>query len=616
MTTLTLSELFAAIEKTPKRLEMQALLSAFYTTASETDAAIVSYLLMGRLVPEFIAVEFQLAEKTLTAAIESIVGTSITKEMSDIGDLGSVWEKFAPVNNNELELVSFYNSLWEIAATKKEGSQKKKQLLIVALLQKLSPVAGKYAIRILSSKLRLGASDRTILESLGKLPGGEIERLKQLFADTSDIGHTVYLFQKYGENCYEHGSFLPGVPVSAKLVAPEKTLEAIFKRIPEPYLEPKYDGLRIQVHVFKHEKIQALYADRVWNTQYNSFVAAEVEPTEPELTLFAATKAPEASEFDVMLFSRNLENMTEMFPEVVAAAKLLPKQYEQCHGVTVENIVIDGEVIGFNDALEEYLPFSDTMTRKRKYKVAEVSEQTPTKVFSFDMILLNGQNLTTLPLVERKAMLSFLDTPLEGQSIIRKTPFKQVKAVDEAAELFEQYMEVGLEGVIFKNPHSTYDAGVRNYEWIKFKRDMVEEHKLTDSIDVVVIGYSYGKGRLAAMGVGKVLTALYDAKNDRYLSFTKVGTKMTDEQRLEMRRRCDEFKVDKKPENVEVSKMLLPDVWLYPELVIEITGYEITKSLNPAHVSGYSLRFPKFLKFREKRADQITTVEEIANIAK
>jgi ATP-dependent DNA ligase len=118
------------------------------------------------------------------------------------------------------------------------------------------------------------------------------------------------------------------------------------------------------------------------------------------------------------------------------------------------------------------------------------------------------------------------------------------------------------------------------------------------------------------MGVGKILTALYDEKRDAFLSFTKVGTKMTDEQRLEMRRRCDDYKVPTQPERIEVSKNLVPDVWMYPGLVVEITGYEISKSINLFHVSGYSLRFPKFLKYREKKPEQITTVEEIKNIVK
>jgi DNA ligase-1 len=615
-----ISQYFEKVEKTTKRLEMQALLGELYNHLSPTEGAQVSYFLLGRIVPEFLPVEFQLAEKSVLSALEQLTGKSLRDKYKEVGDLGELWLQEAPECQATPTFAFVYEALWQIASSRGTGSQKQKQQLVTTLLQNVSPLMGKYILRMLVGKLRLGASDRTILEALAKHHHGELEQLKKLYADTSDLGHAVFLFLSYGNAAYEKGTLVPGVPISAKLVSPERNIENIFKRIPAPYLEPKYDGLRIQIHVFKTKSGKALYGDRSWSLPYEEWKKAEKVASSPveTLSLFGpdTVEAASESDFEVQLFSRNLENMTAMFPEVVTAAKQLLLQYARKSGTEIQSIVLDGEVIGYNDILEEYLPFSDTISRKRKYGVESAQEQSPVKVFSFDILLLDGKNLTATPLADRKKLLSFLEGENKEQSIIVKTPFVTVSSIDEASELFESYMDQGLEGVIFKNPLSVYDAGVRNFEWIKFKRDMVEDHKLTDSLDVVIIGYFFGKGRLATVGLGKILTAVYDAENDQFVSFTKVGTKMSDEQRLEMRRRCDELKVDDKPLRVSVAKSLTPDVWIYPQQVIEIIGYEISKSINPAHVSGYSLRFPKFLRYREKTPEQATTVTQLADMSK
>lgn len=602
----TVMELFSSIEKTPKRLEMQALLTDYFQTATPEEGAITAYLIIGRIVPEFIAVEFQLSDKTLRAVVETLLGKDISQELTTLGDIGSVWEASAPKQDTSLTLLDYYSLLWEIAQTKGTGSQAKKQELIIKLLKKCSPLAGKYTLRIVNSKLRLGASERTILEALGALQGTKNDELKNLFANCSDIGHTVYLAIKYGSDAYGKSQFSPGIPVSAKLVEREDSIEAIYKRIAEPIEEPKYDGLRIQLHVFRSNVLKEAYNERVWQPY---FLQQEKEE-EANLSLFAPEESTETQEYSVMLFSRNLENMTEMFPEVVQAAKKLPLQYERKHGIKVDSIVLDGEVIGYNDIVQEYLPFQQTMTRKRKHGVEGAANEVPVKVFSFDILLVNNDNLMQKPLASRKELLSFLDENKEVQQTIVKTPIHYPKNVAEAEKLFLEYVAEGLEGVIFKDTSSVYTPGTRNFDWLKYKKAMKKE--LADTVDIVLVGYYRGEGKLAQFGIGALLAAVYNRETDEYLTVTKIGTGVTHEQWKIIKAACDEVKTDRKLDKVVIPKSLTPDVYLLPSLVVEVEADEITKS--PLHSSGYALRFPRFKKFREKKPEQATTVEELKTI--
>ena len=602
------AELFSSIDKTTKRLEMQALLADFYARSDPQEAAIVSYLLIGRIVPDFIPVEFQISDKTLISVVEKLLGREIKEDLTKLGDIGSVWEVNAPNNGDELSIPEYYKLLWGIANAKGTGSQLTKQELITAILKSSSALVGKYTIRVLNSKLRLGASERTLLEALGKSEGGDVEKLKELFGNSSDIGYTAYLFKTFGPEAYKKTAFVPGIPVSAKLVEREDSIASIFERIPTPIEEPKYDGLRIQIHVFRADAIKELYAERVWQSYYvEAFNNAEKVPT---LTLFGEVEEKK-EEFQVMLFSRNLENMTEMFPEVVEAAKKLPQQYIKKHGGKVTSIVLDGEVIGYNDLVQEYLPFQQTMTRKRKYGVGDAATEVPVKVFSFDILLVNGESFMQKPLSERKDILTFLDENKDIQKTIVKTPIHYPSTQEEATKLFEEYVSEGLEGVIFKDLTSVYTPGVRNFDWLKFKRAMKSD--LADTVDVVLIGYYRGEGKLAQFGIGALLAAVYDSKKDAFLTVTKIGTGVTHEQWQSIKIACDAVKTEKALDNIIIPKSLQPDVLLYPELVVEVEADEITKS--PLHTSGFALRFPRFKKFREKKATQATTVEEIAQIA-
>jgi DNA ligase-1 len=168
--------------------------------------------------------------------------------------------------------------------------------------------------------------------------------------------------------------------------------------------------------------------------------------------------------------------------------------------------------------------------------------------------------------------------------------------------------------VVVKKWHSPYEPGRRGYGWVKFKEEEGKSGKLTDTIDAVVMGYYSGEGKRAGFGIGAFLVGV--RRSDSYVTVTKVGTGVTDELWIELKKELNTLKVTEKPkEYAEIEKMLLPDVWVLPKLVVEIAGDDITKS--PTHGAGYAIRFPRLVRIRrDKSTTQATGIEELRRMYK
>jgi DNA ligase-1 len=137
--------------------------------------------------------------------------------------------------------------------------------------------------------------------------------------------------------------------------------------------------------------------------------------------------------------------------------------------------------------------------------------------------------------------------------------------------------------------------------------------RLADTIDCVVLGYTRGRGRRAEFGIGQFLAGV--SAGSKIKTITKVGTGLTDDQFRELKKRLGKFETKEKPKGYEVPKNLEPDYWVEPRLVVELAADEITKS--PKHTSGYALRFPRLIKFRDdKSAKSATTVSEVKKLFK
>ena len=179
-------------------------------------------------------------------------------------------------------------------------------------------------------------------------------------------------------------------------------------------------------------------------------------------------------------------------------------------------------------------------------------------------------------------------------------------------DLFDKRVKDGLEGIIAKKIDGVYKPGAREWNWIKYKRSY--SAKIKDTIDCLVMGYDFGKGKRTVFGMGAFLVGLRDEKEDRFVTIAKIGTGLTDEEWKELRIKSLELRIKNKPKDYFVDKMMECDVWIEPKIIVEIRADEITKS--PVHTAGLALRFPRLERFRDdKNPQEVTTLKELIKMS-
>jgi len=562
------------IENTSSRNEMTKILSQLVQKLSARDSREAAYLIQGRIAPVFEPLEFNIAEKMMLRALSvtfNISEQNIQNEFHEIGDMGTLAQKYRerlqkPYKDIDVELV--YERLHDIAMFSGRGSQDKKILGIRDLLEDLDPLGCRYVARVLVSKLRLGVSSKTMLDAISWAESGDKSLRKDIeraYYACSDLGLVMETYKDSGLPGLDKLQSRPGVPVFSKLVERIPTTEKIIEKMGPVFAQPKFDGLRCQIHKWEE----------------NGFV-------------------------NVKLFSRNLEDMTEMFPDVV----------ESVRGLEAKSFILDSEVIGYNTETEEFVPFQKTMYRKRKYGVTEKVAAIPVNVFVFDIMYLNGVEIMSESSANRIELLRKLVGGSENQ--IKLTETLKFSDPEKLEKYFMENVSEGLEGIIVKRIGSIYEPGTRNFEWVKLKRAM--KGHLSDTVDVVIMGYYSGRGRLAKFGIGAILVGVLDKETDRYVTIAKVGTGITDDLWKEIATTLIPLVVDERPNSYVVDKMLIPDHWVIPDIVSEIRADEITRS--PVHTCardkegvGYALRFPRMEAFiRDKSPEDCTSVKEVLGL--
>lgn len=587
------AEFLNQIESTSGRNEITVLLAEFLGKVPADEVAQVMYLMQGRLVPNFIDLEFGFSQKSgLRALSELIDNEEKVKQMfGDKGDLGLVAEEIVgdgiakkKLETKDLGVSKVYESLMGIAQSAGKGSQEAKLTQFKELIGQLDPISARYAVRVVMGNLRIGFSDKTVLDALSWSKAGDKSLRKQLdvaYGARADIGELARLvlttdLAKLPE-LLTNIKFVPGVPVASKLVERESSAAGVFKRTGRCMVQPKLDGLRCQIHLLEQ---------------------------------------PNAAGHKVEIFSRNMESLTAVFPDIVEAVQQLP----------VTSIIIDSEAIGFDTENETYLPFQQTIQRRRKYNIDEAVESIPIRAMAFDVMYLNGEDLSREDLETRVEKLEKV-LKKSDQKVIQQLETKFMDTEEELDAYFKEKIGIGLEGIIVKKLATPYDPGTRNFDWIKLKANTQSD--MVDTVDAVVLGYFRGRGVRAEFGVGALLVGVYNPDDDKFYSVAKVGTGMTEANLSEIKKDLDPFIIKEKPDNVVVEKPLHPDVWVTPEIVMEIDADEATRS--PNHTAarglkasfepeapagkGLSLRFPRMKVWkRDKKATQATTVQELLRI--
>ena len=566
MTYSELSGYLDRLESTTSRNELVKTLAELYTKSSPEEIEPLTYLIQGRLVPFFEPVEIGLGEKLVTAAIAQAFATpvdEVAKLFGQVGDLGLVAAHLAGHGSGTaLPVTEVHARLMEIAGAAGAGSVEKKRSLFAALLKQVDPTSAKHLVRIALGRLRLGIGDPTVLDALSFAKKGDRSLrpvLEGAYNRASDLGLIAKTFWSGGESAVSALKVTVGRPIRSQLAERLPNPEAVIKRLGLVAVQPKYDGIRVQIH---------------------------------------------KNGSDVRVFSRNLEDYTLMFSELTTAAR----------GLKDETLILDGEAIAYSKELEEYLPFQLTASRRRQHGIEQAALELPLVAFIFDILYRNRRDLTELPYEER---LALVDEVIAGSTVLLPAPIIKTDSVEVLTKTLLDSISQGLEGVVVKRPDSKYQAGARNFNWVKLKRHTSGE--LSDTIDLVLLGYYFGKGKRAEFGVGALLGGVYDAENDRFASITKLGTGLSDAEWRQIHERADKLQVDQRP--ARVDSILVPDVWLKPEVVVEVMADEITPS--PRHTAGkvgdepgFALRFPRIVSFRgaDKRPEDATTVKEIVEL--
>jgi DNA ligase-1 len=307
----------------------------------------------------------------------------------------------------------------------------------------------------------------------------------------------------------------------------------------------------------------------------------------------------------VQLFSRSLEKITNHYPDIVDTIKKF----------SIDNCILEAEIVPFHLETKRIQPFQELMHRKRKYNINDVILKYPIKVFLFDILYLEGNNLTQYEYTKRRTIL---------ESIVKENKNNTIELVKQIVSsnlnrierFFRKAKDDGCEGLMLKQLNSKYRAGAREFLWMKLKKEY--DNTLGDSFDLTVIGALLGKGKRTGY-YGALLLAAYDKNSDTFQSICKVGTGFSDRDLELIYNELKNYVIETKPYNVNSN--LKMDIWFTPKLVLEIIASEIT--LSPSHAAAYgliqknfgvALRFPKYsgrIRFDKKPEDSTNTSELI-----
>ncbi len=570
-------ETFEQMEQTSSRL---ALTDFLVILLKKTPAEIVdkvTYLIQGKLYPEYEGVEMGIAEKMVIRAIASSSGkdlSQVERIYQQTGDLGdAACEAMKSKNQSTLFSESMtvervYSTFDRIAQTTGPGSQETKLRMISSLLNDATLAEVRYIIKFLVGQLRLGIADYTVLDALAlAFTSDKANRqlLENAYNVSSDLGMVAKLLAMKGLDAVKSVQITLFKPIRPMLAERISTAEEAVERMEgRAAVEYKLDGERVQVHKGKNR---------------------------------------------VELFSRRLEKITGHFPDIIEAVKSIRSE-----------AILEAEVVAINPQTEGYLPFQELMHRRRKYGVEEAMENYPVVMNFFDILYADGKSKTLLTYEERRRLLRKILQGIKDHNKVRLVEQIVATKPEEIDKFMAIAIENGCEGVMIKQLSSTYRAGAREYSWVKLKREYRSE--LADTLDLVIVGALYGRGRRAGR-YGALLLAAYDAKADIFASVTKVGTGFTDLQLDQFYNDLEKHIIPHRHARVDTGMKM--DVWFEPQTVIEIVASEIT--LSPSHTAaknivrpgyGLALRFPKFTgRIRDdKKPEDATKVEEIITMYK
>ena len=571
-----LSDSLEKMEKTSKRLELTGILVELLIKTPNEIIAKVIYLIQGKLKPNFEGVELGIAEKLVIRAISKSAGVTIKKiedDYNDGGDLGITVSNIlkqktqTTFSAETITLERVYETLLKISTLQGKGSQDMKIKYISSLLNDATPEESKFVLKILLGTMRLGVAENTVMDALAIAFTNSKENrelVENAYNVSSDLGKVSEVLAQDGLDGLLKFNVSLFSPIRPMLADRVKSEEEAVKRIENEFAaEYKLDGERVQIHI---------------------------------------------QDDKVILFSRSLENITNYYPDIVEKIS---------DAINADDGIFEAEIVAINANTGNFLPFQELMHRRRKHKLDQAITNYPITVNFFDILYHNGKELLNHSYNERRKNL---EDVIKENEFAKLIPMSIVNNTTDISDVLENSINSGCEGLMLKVLNANYRAGSRGSNWLKLKREY--QNELGDSLDLVVVGAFFGRGRRTGK-YGTLLLSTYDSENDSFPTICKVGTGFTDENLDQLFQILSNKVILKKNPRVESS--IESDIWFEPELVLEVVASEIT--LSPIHKTGlnlirkdtgFALRFPKFTgKIRtEKLAEDASCPEEVSALYK
>ena len=582
---INLTNCYEKLENTTKRLEKTYIISEFLKELIlEKDPEPVINLLRGSAFPSWEQKKIGVSDKLIIKALSPSTGTNkekIEKLFTKTGDLGLVAEELTKtktqttLQTKKLTCDFVHFQIRRLAELEGEGTVNKKVGLMSELLTSASPIEAKFIVRTLLEQLRVGVADGTLRDAvvwcffnhhLGaryysktnqlEIPEDNKEKYSQLsekvqraYDLTNDFAEVFLILKKEGSQGLDKISLVAGKPINVMLFQKVQNIDEAFAQVGKPAaFEYKIDGFRLQIHSHKGK---------------------------------------------ITLYTRNLENVTKQFPDVVESLK---------ESIKEQDYIIDTEVAGIDPKTKKYVAFQFISQRiKRKYDIEKLAKEIPVLINVFDIISFKNESLIEAPFHRRRHIIEKMVKPIKDkiQPITQLVTDKE----KEAEKFYKESLDLGNEGVMAKSLDSPYKPGSRVGYGVKIK-------PILDTLDLVIVKAEYGEGKRAGWLTSYTIACL--SKDKKFLEVGKISTGIKEKEQ------------ETGITYSEITKILKPliqsqdgkEVTVKPKVVIEIAYEEIQKSNE--YSSGYGLRFPRLVFLRTgikaKPIDEINTIEDIEKI--
>jgi DNA ligase-1 len=537
----------AAIEAESADLAVTSLVAELFVDAGP-DLPVVARLLLGRVFPAWDSTTLDVGPNLCHEALARAAGPNVTADdvaesLAEEGEIGAVAESldldgqrglaaFGTADPDPLTVADVDDRLRGLADADGAGSHDHKVDVLFGLFNRVDPLSARYLARLVLSEMRIGVGEGTVRDGVAEAFDVPVEAVERALQVTNDYGAVAVRARDEGEAGLAAAELAVGRPVQAMLAQTGTAADAV-EAWGAVAVETKFDGARVQVH---HD--------------------------------------PGG---DTRVFSRNLEDVTDALPEIVEFVADLDVP-----------VILDGEALAVDDAGDP-LPFQAVLRRfRRKHDVARMREEVSVEFRAFDCLHVDGDDLLDASLLDRRERLSSVLS--DGLS-----PFTVLDDVETIADREAAALDAGHEGIMLKNPESTYTPGKRGQNWLKRKPDV-------ETLDLVVTGAEWGEGR-RANHLGTFMLSARDG--DDFATIGKVATGITDERLAELTERLEPLIRNQEGTEVDID----------PEVVFEV-GYEEIQA-SPTYGSGYALRFPRFVAVREDKtpaeADSLERIERLAS---